>query len=83
VTRADLTAAVSALDRRILKADVSSALQRSECGLQRVQRVRVLLDRNDFLDPVEEGRVLKDDLATHLRERFLYDTESVVELEWT
>ena len=82
VTRADLVGIVRAFDRRILNAHLASALERNGQGLERVQRVRVLLDRDEFLDPEQESRVLQDELLAHLRERFLYDTELNVALEW-
>ena len=82
VTRADLVAVVRALDRRILNAAVTSGLERTGQGLQRVQHVRVLLDRDAFLDPDEESRLLRNELMTHLRERLLYDTVLQVALEW-
>ncbi len=82
VTRADLIAAVRAFDRRILKVEASSGLQRTGHGLQRVQRVKLWLDRDEFLEPEEEIRVLRDELMSHLRARFLYDTELAVAMEW-
>jgi hypothetical protein len=82
VTHADLLAAVRAFDRRILNADISMGLERMDRGLQRVQRVRCVLDRNEFLDPDEERRVLAEELAGHLRERMLYGVELALQLEW-
>ncbi|HZS52163.1 MAG TPA: hypothetical protein VFA54_14950, partial [Bryobacterales bacterium] len=79
---ADLLAAVRAFDRRILNADISMGLERMDRGLQRVQRVRCVLDRNEFLDPDEERRVLAEELAGHLRERMLYGVELALQLEW-
>ncbi len=82
VTRQDLVAAVRAFDRRILDADVSLGLDRTETGLRRVQRVRCLVDKEEFLDPPAEGRVLEQELSGHLRTRFLYDTDLSLELVW-
>jgi len=82
VTRQDLVAAVRAFDRRILDADVSLGLDRTETGLRRVQRVRCLVDKEEFLDPPAEGRVLEQELSGHLRTRFLYDTDLALELVW-
>jgi hypothetical protein len=82
VTRADLLGVVRAFDRRILNADVAMGLERTGRGLQRVQRVRCVLDRNGFLDPEREGRVLAEELTGHLKDRFLYDIELALELEW-
>lgn len=82
VTRQDLVAAVRAFDRRILDAAVSLGLDRTETGLRRVQRVRCLVDKEEFLDPPAEGRVLEQELSGHLRTRFLYDTDLSLELVW-
>ncbi len=82
VTRQDLVAAVRAFDRRILDADVSLGLDRTATGLRRVQRVRCLADKEEFLDPPAEGRVLEQELSGHLRTRFLYDTDLSLELVW-
>ncbi len=82
VTHADLETMARSFDRRIVKADVTSRLKRSELGLQRFQQVTCWLDRDGFVDPDLEMRVLKDDLDRFLRSRFLYDTELSLELEW-
>jgi hypothetical protein len=82
VTRADLAAAARSFDRRIRSADVSMGLERTPRGIRRVQRVRCLVDRNDFLDPEEEARVLGQELQLYLQERFLYDIELSLKLEW-
>ncbi|MFZ0964836.1 MAG: baseplate J/gp47 family protein [Terriglobia bacterium] len=82
VTRADLVAASRAIDRRILKVDVSSGLDRDQHGLRRVERVKVVLNRNDFLDPAEEGRQLQQELTERLGRRVLFDTELRVDLVW-
>jgi hypothetical protein len=82
VTSADLVTATRALDRRILAVDVASGLDRSPQGLRRIEQVKVWLSRDDFVDPEEEGRVLRDELTHHLAQRALYDTELRVELAW-
>jgi hypothetical protein len=82
VTRQDLIALVRAFDRRILDADVSIGLERTESGARRVQRVRCLMDREEFLDPEAEGQVLRQELTAHLRSRILYDTDLSLELVW-
>jgi hypothetical protein len=82
VTHADLETMARSFDRRIVKAEVSSRLKRSEVGLQRWQQVVCWLDRDAFVDPDVELRMLKDDLDRFLRTRFLYDTELALELEW-
>ena len=83
VTHADLETMAKSFDQRIVKADVTSRLKRSELGLQRFQQVTCWLDRDRFIDPEMEMRVLKDDLDRFLRSRFLYDTELALESEWT
>jgi hypothetical protein len=82
VTRQDLIGMVRAFDRRILDADVSIGLERTENGARRVQRVRCLMDREEFLDPEAEGQVLQQELRAHLRTRVLYDTDLSLELVW-
>lgn len=79
VTRTDLLVAARAFDRRITEASVSSKVQRTPRGLRRVNLVSLLLDGESFHDVEEELRVLKEELSTHLRERFVYDTELEVE----
>jgi hypothetical protein len=81
VTGTDLVVAARAFDRRILEAVESSRVRRTERGLQRIQSISVLVDRDDFRDPEQELRVLKEELSTHLKERFLYDTELEVEVQ--
>src|SRR5262249_20814193 len=58
VTRSDFITALRAFDRRVLSASLAADLKRGISGLHRVQRVRVQLDREAFLDPEAEGRVL-------------------------
>ena len=82
VTRQDLIVAARAFDRRIQTAESRSALERSSSGLRRVQRVTVILDQNDFVDPVAETQILRQDLARHLQERMLYDTNLSVATRW-
>lgn len=82
VTRNDLANAVYAFDRRILDVRVAGAFERSQSGLQRVQRVTVALDREDFIDPDIEARFLLEDLAGMLRSRTLLDIETRVDMEW-
>jgi hypothetical protein len=82
VTHADLETMARSFDHRIVKAEVSSRMKRSELGLQRFQQVVCWLDRDAFVDPDAEMSVLKDDLDRFLRARFLYDTELALALEW-
>jgi hypothetical protein len=82
ITRADLIASVRAFDRRIRDAKVSFGLRRTNEGLQRVQRILVTASRDEFIDPEVETPVLIDELTRWLRDRFLYDIDLSVDLEW-
>ena len=82
VTRTDLVTALRAFDRRVLGAELAAGLHRGVHGLQRVQRVTLHLNRDDFIDPSEESRVLTDEIKTYLGQRFLYDMELAIDVEW-
>jgi hypothetical protein len=82
VTRGDLVQTIRNFDRRIREASVSFGVRRTPQGLQRVQQIKVVLDRQDFLDPDVEVRILHDELVSHLQERFLYDIDLAVEVAW-
>jgi len=80
VTRADLTTAVRTFDARILGVQVEPAVRRTEHGLQRVERVRVRINQDDFTDPQTELPILKDGLLKHLSDRFPLGTEVAVDV---
>ncbi len=82
VTRTDAEAVARSFDPRIVKVNVAAGLNRTERGLQRLQRITCTLDRNAFTDPDVELRVLEDDLARFLRTRLLYDTDLALKMEW-
>ena len=82
VTRSDFLTALKSFDRRVLNASLSADLERGVAGLRRVQRVSVQLAREAFVDPDEEGQVLAQELESYLAQRFLYDMELKVDLEW-
>lgn len=82
VTRNDLRTALRAFDRRVLDADLLAGVQRGADGLHRVQRVILHLNRGDFIDEAEEGRVLTDEIRSYLGQRFLFDLELAVDVEW-
>ncbi|HUA83764.1 MAG TPA: baseplate J/gp47 family protein [Bryobacteraceae bacterium] len=82
VTQADLETMARSFDRRVVRAEVTSRLKRTEKGLQRFQQVTCRLDRDGFVDPDAEIGVLRNELDRFLRKRFLYDTELQLELEW-
>lgn len=80
VTRKDLLNAVRSFDARILHADVTPGVLRTERGLQRVERVIIRVNQDDFVEPVVELRVLKDELVRHLTGRFPHGTQLAVEV---
>jgi len=41
--------------------------------MQRVQKVRCQVNREEFVDPDEEVPILTQELRAHLEQRFLYD----------
>jgi hypothetical protein len=82
VTRTDLITALRAFDRRVRGAELAAGLQRGVQGLQRVQRITIHLSRGDFIDPSEESRVLAEDIKAYLSQRFLYDLELAIDVEW-
>jgi hypothetical protein len=82
VTRTDLITALRAFDRRVRGAELAAGLYRGVHGLQRVQRVTLHLNRGDFIDPSEESRVLTEEVKSYLGQRFLYDMELAVDVEW-
>jgi hypothetical protein len=82
VTRADLITALKAFDRRVMAADLAASVQRGTHGLQRVQKVTLRLNRGDFIDPAEESRILTEEIRDYLAQRFLYDMELAIDLEW-
>jgi hypothetical protein len=80
VTRKDLLNVVRSFDARILHADVYPGVQRTQRGLQRVERITVRVNKDDFVEPGAELKVLKDDLARHLADRFPMGTQLLVEV---
>ena len=82
VTRTDLITALRAFDRRVLGADLAAGLNRGVHGLRRVQRVTLHLNQGDFIDPSEESRALSEEVKSYLGQRFLYDMELAVDVEW-
>ncbi len=67
-------------DARILQADVAPSVRRTRQGLQRVERVTVKVNRDDFVEPDTELKVLQSDLAKHLVDRFPLGTQLTVEV---
>jgi hypothetical protein len=81
VTRADLLGTIRAFDRRIQVVDISSGVERTSQGLQRVQQVRLAVANDDFVEPDQELRLLLNELKSHLEERLLYDTRLKIMLD--
>ena len=82
VTQADLVSTVRAFDRRILDADVYSAVARTPRGLERIQKVIAVLDRGAFTDPQTEVMLLQRELTQHLEKRFVYGIGLDLAFEW-
>jgi hypothetical protein len=80
VTRADLNTAVRAFDSRIRGAQVEPAVRRTEHGMQRVERVKVMVNSDDFVDPRIEWPILQAGLLRHLANRFPLGTEVAVDV---
>jgi hypothetical protein len=81
VTRADLDATVRAFDRRISGVSLALGVDRTDHGLQRVQKVRCQVDREEFVDPDQEIPILTEELREHLEKRFLYDVAVSLRVE--
>jgi hypothetical protein len=82
VTEADLVTALRAFDRRIIDAEVRSAVARTGQGLQRVQRVTAFLDRDAFADAQTEVALLERELVEHLKKRFVHGIGLELQFEW-
>jgi len=82
VTEADLVNAVRSFDRRILDAEIHSRLSRADYGLERVQQVIAMLDRDGFTEPSVEVPLLEQELRQHLQGRFLHGLKLELVFEW-
>jgi len=82
VTETDLVATVRSFDRRILDAEIHSTLRRNSHGLERVQQVVAMLDRDGFIEPSVEVPVLEQELRDHLQARFVHGTRLQLAFEW-
>ncbi len=82
ITEADLVNAVRAFDRRILEAEIQSGLSRASYGLERVQQVIAMLDRDGFTEPAVEVPLLEQELQHHLQGRFLHGLRLDLVFEW-
>jgi hypothetical protein len=82
VTEADLVTALRAFDRRIIDAEVHSAVARTAEGLQRVQRITAFLDRDAFADAQAEVTLLEHELVQHLKKRFVHGIGLELQFAW-
>jgi len=82
VTEADLVNTVRSFDRRILDAEIHSRLSRASCGLERVQQVIAVLDRDGFTEPAVEVPLLEQELRHHLQGRLLHGIRLDLVFEW-
>jgi hypothetical protein len=82
VTESDLVGTVRSFDRRILEAEIHSQLSRNSHGLERVQQVIAVLDRDGFIEPSVEIPVLEQELRDHLQARLLHGTRLQLAFEW-
>jgi hypothetical protein len=82
VTEADLVNAVRSFDRRILDAEIHSRLARTSSGLERVQQVIAMLDRDGFTEPSVEVPLLEQELLHRLQGRFLHGIRLELVFEW-
>ena len=83
VTRRDLRTAALAIDRRILDAEATSATERRETGLRRVERLQLTLDSGAFTKPEIELPALKSQIEIALGSRLLHGLELIVEFVWS
>ncbi len=82
VTRKDLEAAALAIDRRILRADTRSGIERGRNGLRRVERMELTLDSGGFSKPELELPALQQQVERSLRSRLVHGLELEVEFVW-
>jgi hypothetical protein len=82
VTRTDLTTSALAVDRRVLSATASSAIERRQEGLRRVERLRLTLDSAAFTRPEVELPALRSQIDASLRSRLVQGIELEVEFLW-
>ncbi len=83
VTRADLQAAALAYDRRILRAEVQSRIERRVEGLRRVENLTLTLESESFAKPELELAALQLELEASLRARLVQGLELAVRFEWS
>lgn len=83
VTRADLEASTLSFDRRILKVEVRSQIERQPEGLRRMERLWVTLDEGGFTRADLELPVLQQGLESYLKQRLVQGILLDVRFEWS
>ena len=83
VTQADLHTAALAMDRRILRAESTSGLERREGGMRRVERLHVTLDAHGFSRPEVELPALKVQMERILGQRLVQGLLLEVSFAWS
>lgn len=82
VTEQDLQNVICAFDRRVLHVSSELGIGRSTRGLQRVQRIKIELERDGFVDYEIESGLLQQDLHHYLKDRLLIGTEVQLVCDW-
>ena len=82
VTQEDLRTAALAIDRRVLKADIESGIERGANGLERMLRLELTLDSHGFSKPEVELPPLQSQIETSLRSRLVQGLGLRVEFLW-
>ena len=82
MTQADLEVAALAVDRRVLKAESRSGLQRREGGLRRVEELHLTLDSQGFNKPEIELPALKAQMEQTLGARLVQGLLLEVSFAW-
>jgi hypothetical protein len=80
VTHDDVVAVVRSFDARILRVGVAPGVTRTPYGLQRMERITIGVNRDDFVDPETEIGILKDELLRHISPRFPHGTQLAVDV---
>jgi hypothetical protein len=82
VTCKDLEDSALALDRRILFANIHSAVERRDEGLRRVEHLRLTLDPSAFSEPDIELPTLRSQVELSLRSRLVHGLALEVSFQW-
>ncbi len=83
VTEIDLKTAALAIDRRVLKAELHSGIERGAGGLERVLRLELTLDSQAFSKPELELPPLQSQIETALQSKLVQGLRLRVEFVWS